>query len=89
MLMWIETKNDLPPVCTEVLGWHPAWVDEDYNPEGVCVCFLTDDDADTWMVSVWDNEQDTWQDHTTGMRKYNEQTPMPTHWMQKPTPPKK
>jgi len=47
-----------PPVNEEVLGWHPAWVDADYNAIGIRICFRHDDED--WTSAVWDNYQDNY-----------------------------
>lgn len=87
---WIKTNEDLPPFGTEVLGYHPTWIDDDFNPEGVRVCYLQEqlDEPDLWCIAIWDNDMDNWCNYTQLEKRYDEQVAAPSHWMQKPTPPK-
>ena len=76
---WTLITSDLkslPPENTVVLGYSPEWVDEDFEPEGVRECFVQNDNE--WNSAKWNNDQDTWE---------NEES-KPTHWMQRPQPPK-
>jgi len=42
----------------EFLGYSPEWVDEDYNIDGIRVCFLNEDDNGPWISTYWNNYQD-------------------------------
>ena len=73
---WIETKKELPPECTVVLGYSKKWIDEDFNPEGIREAFLGGDGD--WASAAWNNDQDCWS---------TDWETIPTHWMQRPEPP--
>lgn len=62
---WISA-TDSPPIGTEVLGFHPSWIDEDYNPEGTCACFICDEGY--WTIAKWCGTCDEW--HTAYSEKW-------------------
>lgn len=71
----------MPEQGQEVIGYNPEWADEDFNPDGVCLCFYNEfHDEPYWSRSEWDNELDTW-DCIEGEKA------APTHWMHKPKKP--
>lgn len=91
----IIANGELPPICTEVLGYAKEWIDEDYNPEGTRICFMEDDGY--WITGVFCNVCDEY--HTTmsgdligdgitpcSMDDDGNEVP-PTHWIEKPKPP--
>jgi hypothetical protein len=83
---WTETGPDylMPlwgPVNSEVLGYSPKWVDEDYNPEGVRICFINDEGV--WSSARWDNEQDRYETEPWDSMEIFDNRP--THVMPKPT----
>lgn len=75
---WIKILSDinLPDQGQRVLGYSRAWIDDDFNPEGVRECHRSGfDDCLIWTSSYWDNYFDRFQT--------DDQT-SPTHW--KPLP---
>ena len=54
--VWVKIDADHPlPYGQEVIGYNKEWVEEDFNPSGTRVGFLTD----TGFISAkWDNDQD-------------------------------
>lgn len=55
---WIKyTKESLPPKGEEVIAFSKKWINEDFNPRGIRVGFLTDDGQ---FISAywWDYEDD-------------------------------
>lgn len=53
-----ETK---PPIGVEVMAHSKAWINEDYNPKGVRVGFLNEDDNGEFISAKWDNSGDTYE----------------------------
>lgn len=85
---WIELSMRTKPVTNqEVLGWNKYWVNEDYNPDGICLCFL--DDEGVWTIAVWCGTHDEWHtwEHNIPYKDRNGIKPAPTHWRPKPLPP--
>ena len=39
---WIKYKDEKPKVGVEVIAFHPKWIDEDFNPNGTRIGFLSD-----------------------------------------------
>ena len=71
----------MPEHGQEVLGFNPGWIDEDFNPDGICLCFHNNfSEEPYWFRSAWDNELDTWE-CLAGEEL------APTHWMPKPPKP--
>lgn len=89
---WIETKNELPPFGTEVLAYDKTYVDEDFNPEGIRTAYLQEDMPNDysakWVIAMWNPMQDVWETVEEGDVIEGETIYAPSHWMQKPTPPK-
>lgn len=86
---YMPTETDKPDTGIEVFGYNEAWKDEDFNPEGVSVCFLTDEGF--WYVAYWCNQHDEWHTRPTGeeqwdKEKYESFLPPPTHWKKKIAP---
>lgn len=81
---WTETQKSKPQDGREVLGYSEAWVDEDFNPDGVRVCWIDEDG--NWTSAKWDNDQDSYHTHSSfwcgehGGKHFE-----PTHWTNKPT----
>jgi hypothetical protein len=46
-LIWHEPIS--VPEGQQVLGCNPEWIDEDYNPEGICICWYGIDGE--WCIS--------------------------------------
>lgn len=75
--VWFNNEtNPLRPEDGEVIGYHPNWVSEDFNPEGRRVGFIDDDGA--FLSANWCNDQDTY------FTDLDDTTP-PTHWLRIPT----
>lgn len=73
---WNDLR-ELPDIGVEVLGFHPSWIDEDYNPDGIRVCFR--DDLD-WYCARWNNSHDYYVTDESDLA-------MPEKWMYKPARP--
>ena len=58
-----------PEIGREVVGWHPDWQDDDNNPEGIRLGFLTETGEGWDFVSTWWNDyQDAYQTaHEAGL----------------------
>lgn len=96
--VWSELNNlpgadDVDGFCPfeeygEVLGFNAAWVDEDYNPDGVCLCFC--DDGGNWTIAKWCGQHDEWHAKNSNVElngeKYSKIS-APTHIISKPIPP--
>lgn len=54
--VWVKIDADHPlPYAQEVIGYNKEWVDEDFNPSGTRVGFLTDTG---FFSAKWVNDQD-------------------------------
>ena len=42
-LPWINYKEEKPPFGVEVIAYHHKWIDEDFNPNGTRIGFLSDE----------------------------------------------
>ena len=77
---WIATAEQLPPDSIEVLGFHPDWIDGDFNPRGIRVCFQND--GERWQSARWYDNQDT---YINGEERVFGDNPngslIPSHWM--------
>lgn len=83
-----RVENKHPPFNTEVIGYSKEWIDKDYNPDGMCVCFLFDDGV-TWAIAKWCGDHDEWHTRMTdeegeGNNRYENIILPPTHWIHKP-----
>lgn len=50
-----NVSNTLPEINTPVLGYNEEWIDEELNPNGICECFLSDTEVNTWHIAQWNN----------------------------------
>jgi hypothetical protein len=86
--MWIKINEDYKPVeGVVVLGYNPSWVDEDYNPRGMNICFMQDG---YWLVSVWCNSCDCWHTKSTDASmnpEHYKPIEPPTRYIAYPKPP--
>ena len=73
-----------PPHHVELIGYNKEWVDEDYNPDGTCICFL--DDVAEWYIAKWCGACDEWHTRGSGREEKEFSRPLnpPTHWTEKP-----
>ena len=55
---WINYKEEKPPFVVEVIAYHHKWVDEDFNPNGTRVGFLSDED---FISAFWWDYQDCYE----------------------------
>lgn len=86
ILKWEDAVTNPPPPLTVVLGYNEKWIDEDFEPEGIRECFMSDDGE--WNSAVWDNDQDNWHNESTwGDKGHPWVGVAPTHWMQRPKAP--
>ena len=56
--LWINYKEKEPPFGVEVIAYHHKWVDEDFNPNGTRIGFLSDDG---FISAFWWDEQDCYE----------------------------
>lgn len=43
-MRWRDVISEPPPMGKEVLFFHEDWIDEDFNPDGVRIGFMEDED---------------------------------------------
>ena len=55
---WINYKEEKPPFGVEVIAYHHKWFDEDFNPNGTRIGFLSDDG---FISAFWWDEQDCYE----------------------------
>ena len=55
---WINYKEEKPTLGVEVMAYHHKWVDEDFNPNGTRIGFLSDDG---FISAYWWDEQDCYE----------------------------
>ena len=55
---WINCKEEEPPFGVEVIAYHHKWVDEDFNPNGTRVGFLSDEG---FISAFWWDYQDCYE----------------------------
>jgi hypothetical protein len=94
---WNLISEGLPEYGIEVLGYHKLWIDEDYNIDGIRICYKTDmldeEDNPVWVSAAWCGYHDEWHTISTDdIREEGDKTGIdknvaPTHWMPKPTSP--
>lgn len=77
---WVSLDEMVsPPFSEPVDGYHPDWVDEDFNPDGIRECFWTgSEDEPHWFCAAWLDYQDCYE---------TVENQPPTHWRKRPAPP--
>lgn len=55
---WLNFKEQEPPFGEEVLAFNRKWIDEDFNPRGIRVGFLSDEG---FISAFWYDEQDCYE----------------------------
>lgn len=76
---WILTSEAPIEIGVEVIGFHPEWIHEDFNPNGTRLGFFQDGIDEPFFISVkWDNESDSYE---------NDEELIPTHYMPMPRKP--
>ena len=60
---FVPVKRVQPEYGIEVLGFSKEWIDEDFNPDGTRVCFMTDGSDTKWHSAKYCNHQDTYCDN--------------------------
>ena len=55
---YINYQEQKPPFGVEVIAYHHKWVDEDFNPNGTRIGFLSDDG---FISAFWWDEQDCYE----------------------------
>lgn len=89
---WNLINDDVEPGI-EVLGFSKSWIDEDNNPDGICLCVFYDEGY--WMVTKWCGYHDEWHTRYSHEAKTvlgdnfggHEYIDAPTHWKRKPSSP--
>ena len=78
---------DSAPIGLEVLGFNPEWIDEDYNKDGICMCWK--DDEENWTIAKWCGLHDTYHNRISGtiQQEFGLIVNAPTHWIHKPKNP--
>lgn len=92
---WISIKDRPLEFGEEVIGYNPAWIDEDFNPNGTRIGFLSDygdDEVEGQTVAEnpdagprhfcqakWCNYHDEY--HTLYGEEDDDEPNMPTHYM--------
>lgn len=56
--MYINYQEQKPPFGVEVIAYHHKWVDEDFNPNGTRIGFLSNDG---FISAFWWDEQDCYE----------------------------
>jgi len=56
--MWRQVVSGNIPEGVELIGFDHKWVNADFNPEGLRVCFFNDGE---WISAYWNDYQDTYQ----------------------------
>ena len=56
--MYINYQEQKPPIGVEVIAYNHKWVDEDFNPNGIRIGFLSDDG---FISAFWWDEQDCYE----------------------------
>ena len=57
-VQWINYKEQKPPFGVEIIAYHHKWVDEDFNPNGTRVGFLSDEG---FISAFWWDYQDCYE----------------------------
>lgn len=72
-LRWRDVNIELPPIDKEVIAKSAKWIDEDFNPRGIRVGFMTDHG---FISAKWVDY------HNCYIEKRSEDNTneMPTHW---------
>ena len=55
---YINYQEQKPPFGVEVITYHHEWIDEDFNPNGTRIGFLSDDG---FTSAFWWDEQDCYE----------------------------
>ena len=56
--MYINYQEQKPPIGVEVIAYNHKWIDEDFNPNGIRIGFLSDDG---FISAFWWDEQDCYE----------------------------
>lgn len=86
-----RVEDELPIGLGEVFGYNEKWIDEDYNTDGICVCYLQDGEPNYWVIAKWCGYHDEWHTRESHEAQENlgdarEDMPYidpPTHWIEK------
>lgn len=77
IVKWNKLKDHQPEVGIEVIGFHRDWIDEDFNPDGIRICFLNGDEQ--WYQAMWVDYQDSYNTYVSETG--------PSHWIPRPNKP--
>lgn len=87
--LWIGVNNQMPEEGEEVLCFNEHWINEDFNPKGIRIGFLTSsgfttahwwDYQDTYMTISKEEVESEPQAFSDTIKAHTE----PTHWMRIP-----
>ena len=89
---YINYQEQKPPFGVEVIAYHHKWVDEDFNPNGTRVGFLSDEG---FISAFWWDEQDCYETISKSHCESNKafyrshiDNTEPEFWFPIPEPPK-
>ena len=90
--MYINYQEQKPKIGVEVIAYHHKWVDEDFNPNGTRIGFLSDDG---FTSAYWWDYQDCYETINKSNCEANEDfykshidNTEPEYWCYIPKPPK-
>ena len=89
---YINYQEQKPPIGVEVIAYHHKWVDEDFNPNGTRIGFLSDNG---FTSAYWWDYQDCYETINKSNCEANEDfyrshidNTEPEYWCYIPKPPK-
>lgn len=58
---WKQALVTPPEMGRQVIGFHPEWIDADFNQRGIRECFRTGDGTE-WINATWVDHQDCYRE---------------------------
>jgi hypothetical protein len=74
-----EVVVSSPPPGKMLIGYNKNWVDDEYNPSGICECFVDDDG--NWTFTKWNIHTD---EFDTIKMLFDQDQFKPSHWSEMP-----
>lgn len=68
-VQWSNDMESAPKDGTPLWLFNEDWIDEDFNPQGICYGSYCDG-LDCWVVAYWDSVND----------EYSKENKDPSHW---------